>query len=248
MKKILFGILLAAALGACNFKSTSLEKVWLYTHSSSAASTRDTLLTPASFLLLNEDGSYTKDFGAFEYGAWERQEMQLMLTNQQGQTSILEFTPTGKKELQLRAKNGSIANFESQRLPASENNPFSKENNAWRIRAAKKETDKEIRSRLLNHCRFWETYFTWALDNELSSIDVRSTPTLIKIYGNGFAIKPFDELPASWKAYFFDEEDCRKANEQLTAIFQQQNIAWPRTQNKYKMFIGAFQQLQQYLQ
>ena len=34
-------------------------------------------------------------------------------------------------------------------------------------------------------------YFNWALDNELTTVDVRSTPTPIKIYGNGFTIKQY---------------------------------------------------------
>ena len=42
--------------------------------------------------------------------------------------------------------------------------PFSAANNRWRLPATRKETDEEIKGRLRNHCRFWEYYFTWALD------------------------------------------------------------------------------------
>jgi len=86
--------------------------------------------------------------------------------------------------------------------------------------ASKKENREEIKHRLLNHCMFWERYFSWALENNLSSIDVRSTPSLIKIYGNGFALKPANELPAVWKSYFFDEEDCAEANGIIEEIFE----------------------------
>jgi hypothetical protein len=120
-------------------------------------------------------------------------------------------------------------------------------NNQWRIPATAKESDQEIRKRLFNHCQFWESYFTWALKNDISTVDVRSTPTLIKIYGNGFTLKPFAELPPIWKSYFFDAQDCEKANDMITDIFQKKNIAWAHTDNKYKMFISAFQQLKIFL-
>jgi hypothetical protein len=229
------------------FAILSINKVWFYTHSNAPVSQRDTLLTPASFLVLNDDGSYTRDFGAFEYGKWTRDEMQLILTNQKGKSVQVPFTRAKPDEMQLTTGRSEVVNFEGRQLPAEANNPFSKENNLWRIPATKKETDNEIRQRLLNHCQFWEAYFTWALKSELTSIDVRSTPTLIKIYGNGFALKPFEDLPGTWKGYFYDEEDCRKATRQITNVFDRHNIAWPKSNNKFKVFIGAFQQLQQYL-
>jgi hypothetical protein len=113
------------------------------------------------------------------------------------------------------------------------------------VPAAKKETEQELRNRLKNHFRFHEIYFKWALDAKLNSIDVRSTPSPIKIYGNGFALKNFDELPASWHSYFYDDEDCQKANDMIKDIFEKEEIAWAQTENKYKMFISAFQQLEQ---
>ncbi|HTL10142.1 MAG TPA: hypothetical protein VL307_17830, partial [Chitinophagaceae bacterium] len=97
------------------------------------------------------------------------------------------------------------------------------------------------------HFKFWERYFTWALNDRIDYIDVRSTPTPIKIYGNGFALKPFEELPAAWKNYFYDEEDCRAANEKIKYIFDNNLLAWPHTDNRYKLFIAAFQQLQKQL-
>ncbi len=106
----------------------------------------------------------------------------------------------------------------------------------------------EIRNRLLNHFKFWELYFTRALNNEIQYIDVRSTPTPVKIYGNGFGLIPFEQLPAAWRAYFFDEEDCKIANDKIKSLFNRNAIGWPHTENKYKMFISAFQQLQQKLQ
>ena len=70
-------------------------------------------------------------------------------------------------------------------------------------------------------------------------------PTLIKIYGNGLELKPYNTLPQKWISYFYDEEDCRKANGIMEDVLRNENIAWPHTDNKYKAFISVFQQLQQ---
>jgi hypothetical protein len=234
---------------SCHTANNQFEKLWFYTFHSSTTANTDTTLTPASFIDIRKDGTYTSDFGTFDYGKWVLKDQQLRLINYKNVTSVINVAYFSGNEMQLGPSNGPLDNFESQpSLFASESqNPFSKENNLWRIQADKKETDTAIRDRLLNHFKFWEMYFTWAFENNIQYIDVRSTPTLIKIYGNGFGLKPTEQLPLAWKSYFFDEEDCKKANEKLKTLFDTNAVAWPHTENKYKMFISAFQQLQQKL-
>jgi hypothetical protein len=237
------------SLNGCLIPHDPLPALWFYTFSGGHSEDRDDLLTPASFLEIRADGSFTSDLGSFEYGRWSRKDQQLSLTNQEHKTLTFSLNSINHQEMQLATRKGIPLNFDSQPLPPARaaEDPFCIDNNRWRLPPARKESDPAIRNRLFNHCQFWETYFTWALNNNITTVDVRSTPTPIKIYGNGFTLKPFDELPAVWKSYFFDEEDCRKANEIIEDIFLHKNIAWAHTDNKYKMFIGAFQQLEKYL-
>ena len=102
------------------------------------------------------------------------------------------------KDLKLTVMPDVVSDFSAapSKFTSPATNPFSLGNNKWRISANHKESRQEIRQRLINHCEFWKTYFSWALDNNIQSVDVRSTPTAIKIYGNGFALKKFDDLPA----------------------------------------------------
>lgn len=229
-----------------------LTSLWFYTYNSdSTLNINDSLspmeLTPANFIELRPDSSFNRDFGRFEYGTWTVKDNRLSLTNQAQETIVYDFHYMGGDDLELAVGKGKKAHFEGHPIPgpAAQSDPFSRENNLWRIPATRKETDPEIRARLLNHCHFWETYFTWALNNDLSSVDVRSTPTLIKIYGNGFTLKPFADLPREWKSYFYDAADCEKANDLMKDVFQNHRIAWANTDNKFKLFIGAFQQIQQ---
>jgi len=250
MKRLLPLLCLAVILlsvSGCHLSANSIYHLWFYTYSD--GSPRDSLLTPASFLECQKDGSYTRDFGHFEYGAWRLEDQKLYLTDHQHHTTVYAVDMSRPKEMQMTIAEGYKASFERQPLPDQKEgkDPFSLENNRWRIPATHKESEAEIRRRLYDHCRFWETYFKWALDNEVSTIDVRSTPTNIKIYGNGFTLKPVEELPAAWKSCFFDEEDCTKANDIIKNIFHTQDIAWPHSDNRYKQFVGAFQQMETFL-
>ena len=242
---IVFGVLISAA--GCSLVSNPIHKLWFYSYGSGSGD--DAGLTPANFLELRADGSYTRDFGQYEYGTWARKDQKIFLTNRQHRTyeySIKKFTT---EEMQLIVARNRTGYFEGLPLPSAEptQDPFSNVNNQWRIPATHKESEAEIRERLLNHCRFWDAYFSWALDKKLDVVDVRSTPTAIKIYGNGFGLIPMEELSPRWKGFFFDDEDCRKANDMLRDIFEHKTIAWAHTDSKYKMFIGAFQQLEQFL-
>lgn len=55
------------------------------------------------------------------------------------------------------------------------------------------------------------------------------------------------DLPVEWRSYFYDSTDCLFANRMIEDVFTKQNIAWPETDSKYKMFIGAFEQLESFL-
>jgi len=248
IRSYLFPVLLLLPFSSCMF-SNPLPQLWFYTYSKGSVVGRDTLLTPASFLELRPDGTYTRDFGRFDYGNWTRKGQQLFLTNQQHTTYVLPLGIVTSKEMQLTLAKDILDNFDGLPLPSGNDlaDPFSVANNRWRIRATHKEDDTEIRHRLFNHCQFWEAYFNWALNNDLSSVDVRSTPTAIKIYGNGFSLKSFEELPATWRSYFFDDQDCQKANDMIKDLFQHKNIAWAHTDSKYKMFLSAFQQMENFL-
>jgi hypothetical protein len=238
-----------AATSGCSLLVNPLPRIWFYTYGTGTPNGQDSLLSPASFLELRPDGSYTRDFGTFEYGTWLKNDHQLILTSHDQQKTSYPLTLPSAREMQLTLTGGFVASFESQAIPSMQQkqDPFSVTNNRWRIRATHKENNTEIRQRLFSHCQFWEAYFRWALDHGLATVDVRSTPTPIKIYGNGFTLKPAGDLPSEWVSCFYDAEDCRKASEIIKDIFEHKTIAWARTDNKFKMFLSAFQQLQNFL-
>ena len=230
---------------ACVQRKPTIAKCWFYTYQTDFNTKNDDGYPAASFLCINKDGTYTRDFGTFDYGMWTLKDKEISLVSQRNQSENLKIVTLAANEMTV-AINSEKINLDGQPLPSdqSSENPFSFENNQWRVPASQKENEQALRKRLRNHCRFWEVYFTWALKTKQETIDVRSTPTLIKIYGNGFTLKQLADQPGRWRSYFFDEEDCQKAYDILANIVSKREIAIPHTDNKYKMFIGMFQQLE----
>lgn len=242
-------LLITICIAGCNLPIKNNDTgIWFYMFSNGKASSEFNF-TPTSFLCLQPNKTYTLDFGKFEYGKWSMQGDTLLLQNADGNIEPLIIINKNGNDIKLSPEPGVVCNFESQAYSFNEDAamPFSLDNNKWRIKAKDKELPAQVKTRLINHCTFWKQYFTWALDNNITTVDVRSTPTPIKIYGNGFALKRFEELPTSWKNYFYDSADRQLANDMLSDVFTHNDIAWAHTDNKYKMFIGAFEQLEQLL-
>ena len=143
---------------------------------------------------------------------------------------------------------GSTISFENQPgdFPANRN-PFAVNNNKWRMAPGHKETDEELKQRLINHLQFWQLYFEWALDNDVSILDVRSMASPVKLYGNGIGIRRSYEVPAAWRSYFYDSTDSEKARDMLKEVFRKNDIKWPETQNNFELFLSAFQQIEYHL-
>ena len=233
------------AMNACMPEKQEIPGLWFFSGRTDMILPADSSVTAASFLDLRTDGSYTRDFGVFDTGHWQRKDSILILKPSHRSAVNIDIIDFAGNGLDLQVNDRVIVSF--ARMPGkfsgAADNPFAGTNNQWRIPAKAKENEAQLKKRLRDHCSFFVRYFNWGITDGLPAVDVRSTPSLIKIYRNGFKLRPYEDLPAAWKAYFYDEEDCRKANDIMKDIFEHHDIEWKDTDNRYKMFMSAFQQL-----
>jgi len=89
-------------------------------------------------------------------------------------------------------------------------------------------------------------FFTYSNGGDADSL--LNPASFISLHKDGTFTRDFGRFVyARWKGCFFDEEDCSRANAMIKDIFQHRTIAWAHTDNKYKFFISAFQQMKGFL-
>lgn len=242
---------------SCTAKKDPLVKAWIYNDSQGDKAQLENIkayngtmeygLTAANFIDLQADGTYTSYLAFFDSGKWFFRNNTLILVNHNRQIIELQVNKMDDKELictnKMKRKVYRFSATPNEFAGASEN-PFSTLNNQWRIKATHKESDAELRARLKNHFSFWEKYFAWGFKEDIDYLDVRSTPSLLKLYGNGFELQYYEYLYPEWKNIFYDTADCRMAYENLYYKMYEKKIQWPKTKNRFESFVSAFHQLQ----
>jgi hypothetical protein len=257
MKKCL-PIIFLVLLASCTANENQLAKAWIYNdeqtgegreivqdHSGPAHQ-----FSAANFIDLQPDSTYTAYFTSFDHGKWYFKENNVILVNSKKQVSEFAVNKVDGKEMICTGRADHITlrlNGYKNKFEGAVDNPFSVENNRWRLKPSHPESDKEISERLKDHFRFWEKYFQWGIDSKVSYLDVRSTPSVLKMYGNGFELEYFDNQFPEWKNNFYDSADCWKAYEKIYYLMYQKNVKWPKTKNRFEGFVSAFQQLQQWM-
>jgi hypothetical protein len=257
MKRLLYPLLLfSLVLTACKSRKERMQQVWFFNVADFPEDgnakpgmedgTNHMILGPESFLNLQPDGFYTSYFGHFDEGKWVLNGDSLVLSSINAFPQTFHVRYVGKQMKLYYPLRGAQYTFDAYAKSPDNRaeNPFSRENNRWRIPPPEQETDMQISNRLINHFHFWETYFSWGMKNNVSTLQVNDMDSPLQIYGNGFELVPFDKEPYDWKTHFFDEQDAHTAYNQLHALMRT-HINWPKTDNRFEMFASVFKQMQQ---
>ena len=204
----------------------------------------------ASFLNLQPDGKFTSYFSAFDYGNWGLKDSTLLLIDHNKGRLFLDVKRLDAEQMIcVNKSNRKVYRFNgfNNEFHSDAESPFSIDNNRWRIKARHKESDDKLRSRLKNHFRWWEKYFSWGLNNKVKVLDIRSTASVLNMYANGFELQYYDNQFPEWKNIFYDTADCWRAYEMVYYLMYKKDIDWPKTENRFLGFVSAFRQLQQWM-
>ena len=254
-------LFIVVVLLSCKSKEESgFEKAWLYNDDLSKDEQMEDVFkyggapeygfTGASFMNLQPGGKFTSNFNVFDYGDWQLQDSNLILTNHSKGKLVLDVKKLDSKQMVcINKSNHKVYRFNGfpNTFSKEMESPFSISNNVWRIKANHKESDTEIRARLKNHFRWWEKYFSWGLNNKMQVLDIRSTASVLDMYANGFELKYYDQQFPEWKNIFYDTSNCWRAYEIVYYLMYKKNIDWPKTENRFESFVSAFKQLQQWM-
>ena len=261
MKPIILCLLVTTGiLFSCTPKKDALVNAWIFNDAPIEGNMEslgaapglviDSRFNTGNFIDLQADGTYSSYLAAYETGKWFFKDQMLILVNRKKDMLELQVNKVDDNELICTNKlKRTIYRFKG--LPNSyvskAENPFSIINNLWRIKPVRRETDSELRKRMKNHFTYWKQYFAMGQKNKIEVLDIGSTPSLFKLYGNGIQLEYYENLFPEWKNCFYDSVDCRMAYENVYYKMYQKKIKWPDTEDRFERFVAAFSQLEQWM-
>ncbi len=258
MRKLFYPLLILLLLiTSCQDRKERLARIWLFdridfvdNEKTSADFNADIVhpmdISGESFLNLQADGRYTSYFGYFDAGRWDLKGSSLELNSGIGMSQAFTLKYVGKELVLYYQPRLAKYTFRpgTQIGLTDKNNPFLQSSNNWRTKPGREETEAQIRARLLNYLSFWENYFSWGAQNNISRLEVNNIDSPLRFYANGFELIPFDEEPYNWKNHFYNDSNAREAYTQLSEVISRSHIKWPDTDNRFLMFSSVFRQMQ----
>ena len=110
--------------------------------------------------------------------------------------------------------------------------PFSRENNWWRIKPLHYENNEQIKNRVLNHLAVWQLLFHDARKNERAYVSYNWFSSPLVIASNGVVMKLYGDVKKEWDENFYDSVQAQKGYEMMRKCFSKK-IKYLETDNKY---------------
>lgn len=120
--------------------------------------------------------------------------------------------------------------------------PYSIENNKWRVKPFEQETDKQIKERVLNHLDFWQNLFADAQEKEKTYVAYSWFDSPLVVAENGVKLEFYDEHKREWDQNFYDSTDANKGYQMMRKCFSKK-LKFMETDDKYKRHEDVIKQL-----
>ncbi len=168
-------------------------------------------------LSIFNDNTYTVMAGDGSYvpGTWTKENNKLTLRPDVDPTKILvQEVRYVRNELKLRNPKTGLTNIyslEEKPLPQAKEDPLHKDNNTWRIAATAKESEAQVKERLLNIVKHYTYILKAANERKSEVVSFVYSRALINIYNGGIGSVPKDQLPEEWIQTFYSRNQALEA-------------------------------------
>ncbi len=117
-------------------------------------------------------------------------------------TRLSFFRQRGRFDFFLSADNNSFASEKSD--------PYSKQNNLWRIKPTSPENDTQLTERVKNHLQFCKVFFEDIVNRNQSYASVHSFRTPLIISRNDIQLRNYYNIRNAWDESFYDTLQAQK--------------------------------------
>lgn len=189
-----------------------------------------------------KDGKMVKNHrGNFKIGEWEMDESKKPITitvkYSNGDREVLKIGMLSSKKMVLvddSGPNKRIENYISNGYAYADlsNDPFSIQNNLWRIKPKKAESENEIKERVKGCVRFYTMFYDNQIATQSKVINFSGLPTCFKWYAGGIFMVKQDKLSPKWLNCFYNEKQMLEGYKMAEDLVTQK-YTWPKGQSSW---------------
>lgn len=173
-----------------------------------------------------DDKTYTRNVrNAMEHGTWQYDAAKKMIVlkasdGSRGEYKIAAVGPNDMIVLNSSSNSSTKLTYlaDGVRYKDKSEDPFYIENNRWRIKPTKSETDEQVHQRLKAFVYFHILFYRDNLERKEKLISFYGFPSCVKWYGGGIGMINVEDLPDNWIACFYNKEQAVKAQKIMDGI------------------------------
>ena len=173
-----------------------------------------------------DDKTYTRNVrNAMEHGSWQYDAGKKMVTVKasNGSTDEYKIAAIGANDMIVLNNSSNSATkltylADGVRYKDKNEDPFYIENNRWRIKPAKSETDEQVHQRLKAFVYFHILFYRDNLERKEKLISFYGFPSCVKWYGGGIGMINVGDLPGNWINCFYNKEQAIQAQKIMDGI------------------------------
>ena len=187
------------------------------------------------------NGTFIKNpRNAIDYGNWvyddTKKTITLNYSVEKGKDvyKIAALASDELKLLNIGINTSTILKFISsgRRFKDTNEEPFALQNNMWRIKPNKKETDAAIQQRLKDNLHFFILFYKSAVIKDDKEVSFWGLPSCFKWYGGGIFLKDRSQLKENWIDCFYSKEQAMKAYV-LAEKIMEKKYTWPKGESNW---------------
>ena len=202
---------------------------------------------------LFSDGSMVKDQrGNMLAGRWSMNDkvkpIEIIFSLSNGKTETYRLAYLMPYEMKLAGTTGDkkvIIDLSSEAIRHTnlDDDPFYPDNNAWRFKPSKPESDEQIKQRLKSCIHFFILFYNQKIHAHSDAISFTGLPSCFKWYGGGIYLQKENELQSKWKNSFYNNDQAMKAYKLADKLLSQ-NYNWPKKESNWlKMNVAVLKQM-----
>ena len=121
--------------------------------------------------------------------------------------------------------------------------PYSIENNKWRVKPQQLEAHQQLKQRVKNHLQFFRLLFVDAIKNEKDFVAYNWFVSPLKPANNGIGLKTYKKVKEAWESCFYDTLQAKQGYDILYKAFDKE-IKFPeKEEDKYKRSLNMIEQV-----